>query len=33
MSLWGNCFVCDGAIRIVLIEPHPTSDKVEKAHI
>ena len=30
ISLWGNCFVCTGEMRITLIEPHPTSDKVEK---
>jgi len=30
ISLWGNCFVCAGEMRITLIEPHPTSDKVEK---
>ena len=30
MSLWGNCFVCGGEMRIMLIEPHPISDKVEK---
>ena len=27
ISLWGNCFVCAGEMRITLIEPHPTSDK------
>jgi hypothetical protein len=30
ISLWGNCFVCAGEMRITLIEPYPTSDKVEK---
>jgi transcription elongation factor Elf1 len=30
MSLWGNCLVCGGEMRIILIEPHPISDKVEK---
>ena len=30
MSLWGNCFVCAGMMRIMLIEPHPTSNTVEK---
>ena len=29
-ALWGNCFVCAGEMRIMLIEPHPTSDHVEK---
>ena len=29
-SPWGNCFVCAGAMRIVLIEPHPNSDRLEK---
>jgi hypothetical protein len=28
ISLWGNCFVCAGEMRITLIEPHPTSDSV-----
>ena len=28
-SLWGNCFVCAGEMRISLIEPHPTSDARE----
>jgi hypothetical protein len=30
MSLWGKCFMCSGEMRIMLIEPHPISDKVEK---
>ena len=29
-ALWGNCFVGPGEMRITLIEPHPTSDHVEK---
>jgi hypothetical protein len=29
-ALWGNCFVCAGEMRIMLIEPHPLLDHVEK---
>ncbi len=29
-ALWGNCFVSAGEMRIMLIEPHPTSDHLEK---
>jgi hypothetical protein len=28
-TLWGNCFVGAGEMRIALIEPHPISDTVE----
>ena len=28
-TVWGNCFVCAGEMRIALIEPHPISDAVE----
>ena len=26
----GNCFVCAAEMRIMLIEPHPTADHLER---
>jgi hypothetical protein len=28
-TVWGNCFICAREMRIMLIEPHPTSDTRE----